>query len=115
MPIKSRKYKVEEVHEDVKDKKQILAKTQRLARLPSSDAVVQQIPLKPAVFHGRDVIIEKITQLLMEKHLTSVFSAQVGWELHTSATDVFLSRTSVALGVVQQLLIKALFLPENIF
>ena len=57
--------KVNDVHEDVK---KILAKTQRSATLPSSSNVVQQMPLKPAAFHGRDVIIEEITQWLLKFH-----------------------------------------------
>ena len=79
--------KVDDVHEDVK---KILAKTQRSATLPSSDTVVQQMPLKPAVFHGRDVIIEEITQLLTKEETSRVFSAQVGWErlqLHWALSD----------------------------
>ena len=65
------------MHEDVV--KQIRAKTQRSATLPS-DTIVQQMPLKPAVFHGRDVIIEEITQLLIKEETSCVFSAQAGWE-----------------------------------
>ena len=61
--------KIDDVHEDVK---KILAKTKRSATLPPSDTVVQQIPLKPAVFHGRDVIIEEITQLLIKEETSRV-------------------------------------------
>ena len=61
--------KVTEMHEDLV--KQIRAKTQWSATLPSSDTIVQQMPLKPAVFHGRDVIIEEITQLLIKEGLYS--------------------------------------------
>ena len=107
--------KVDDVHEDVQhvtnrvvdmheDVKQILAKTQRSATLPSSDIVVQQMPLKPAVFHGRDVIIEEITQLLIKEETSRVCILGAGG----------MGKTSVALGVVEQPLIKTRFLPENI-
>ena len=91
------------MHEDVKDMKQILAKTRRSATLPSSDTVVQQMPLKPAVFHGRDVIIEEITQLLIEETSRVCILGAGG-----------MGKTSVSLGVVEQPLIKTRFLSENI-
>ena len=94
--------KVIEMHEDVV--KQIRAKTQRSATLPSSDTVFQQMPLKPAVFHGRDAIIEEITQLLIKEETSRVCILGAGG----------MGKTSVALGVVEQPLIKARFLPENI-
>ena len=94
--------KVIEMHEDVV--KQIRAKTQRSATLPSSDTVVQQMPLKPAVFHGRDVIIEEITQLLIKEETSRVCILGAGG----------MGKTSVSLGVVEQPLIKTHFLPENI-
>ena len=84
--------------------KQILAKTRRSATLPSSDSVVQQMPLKPAVFYGRDVIIKEITQLLVKEETSRVCILGAGG----------MGKTSVALGVVEQSLIKARFLPENI-
>ena len=55
-----------DVHEDVKDMEQILPKTQRSA------TVVQQMPLKPAVFHGQDHVIEEITQLLVKEETSRV-------------------------------------------
>ena len=85
--------------------KQTRAKTQRSATLPSSDTVVQQMPLKPAVFHGRDVIIEEITQLLIKEETSRVCILGAGG----------MGKTSVSLGVVEQPLIKTRFLPENIF
>ena len=85
--------------------KQTRAKTQRSATLPSSDTVVQQVPLKPAVFHGRDVIIEEITQLLIKEETSRVCILGAGG----------MGKTSVSLGVVEQPLIKTRFLPENIF
>ena len=94
--------KVTEMHEDVV--KQIQAKTQRSATLPSPESIVQQMPLKPAVFHGRDVIIEEITQLLIKEETSRVCILGAGG----------MGKTSVALGVVEQSLIKARFLPENI-
>ena len=92
------------MHEDVKDMKQILANTQRSATLPSSTNIVQQMPLKPAVFHGRDVIVEEITQLLIKEETSRVCILGAGG----------MGKTSVALGVVERSLIKARFLPENI-
>ena len=86
------------------DVKQILVKTQRSATLPSSATVVQQMPLKPAVFHGRDVIIDEITQLLTKEETSRVCILGPGG----------MGKTSVALGVVDQPLIKARFLPENV-
>ena len=94
--------KVIEMHEDVI--KQIRAKTQRSATLPSSDTIVQQMPLKPAVFYGRDVIIEEITQLLIKEETSRVCILGAGG----------MGKTSVSLGVVEQSLIKTRFLPENI-
>ena len=109
--------KVDDVHEDVQhvanrvvdmheDVKHILAKTQRSAMLPSesSDTVIQKMPLKPAVFHGRDVIIAEITQLLVKEETSRVCILGTGG----------MGKTSVALGVVEQPLIKARFIPENI-
>ena len=93
--------KVVDMHEDVK---QILAKTQRSATLPSSANVVQQMPLKPAVFHGRDVIIEEITQLLIKEETSRVCILGAGG----------MGKTSVSLGVVEQSLIKERYSPENI-
>ena len=61
--------KVVDMHEDVK---LILAKTQQSATLPLSANVVQQMPMKPAVFHGRDVIIDQITR--SEEHTSELQS-----------------------------------------
>ena len=93
----------QQVHEDVKDIKQILIKTQQSATLRSSNTVAQQMPLKPGVFHGRDVIIEEITQLLMKEETSRICILGPGG----------MGKTSVSLGVVEQPLIKARFLPEN--
>ena len=92
------------MHEDVKDMKQILAKTQQSATLPPSGTVVQQMPLKPAVFYGRDLVIEEITQLLVKEETSRVCILGAGG----------MGKTSVALGVVEQPLINARFLPKNI-
>ena len=62
------------------------------------------MPLKPAVFHGRDVIIEEITQLLIVEETSRVCILGAGG----------MGKTSVSLGVVEQSLINARFLPENI-
>ena len=82
----------------------MLAKT-RSATLRSSDTdrVVQQMPLKPGVFHGRDDIIEEITQLLMNEETSRICILGPGG----------MGKTSVSLGVVEQPLVKARFLPEN--
>ena len=93
--------KVHGVHEDVKNMKYII--TRRSTTLRSSDTVVQQMPLKPGVFHGRDEIIEEITQLLMEDTSRVCILGPGG-----------MGKTSVSLGVVEQPLIKARFLPENL-
>ena len=84
--------------------KQILAKTRRSATLPSSDTVVQQMPLKPAVFHGQDVIIEEITQLLIKEETSRVCILGAGG----------MGKTSVSLSVVERPLIKTRFLSKNI-
>ena len=62
------------------------------------------MPLKPAVFYGRDVIIEEITQLLIKEETSRVCILGAGG----------MGKTSVSLGVVEQHLIKTRFLPENI-
>ena len=95
---------VDDVHKEVKNIMQILAETQRSATLWSSDTVVQQMPLKPSVFHGRDDIIEEVTQLLMKEETSRVCILGAGG----------IGKTSVSLGVVEQLLIKTRFLPENL-
>ena len=61
------------------------------------------MPLKPGVFHGRDEIIEDITQLLMKEETSRVCILGPGG----------MGKTSVSLGVVEQPLVKARFLPEN--
>ena len=60
------------------------------------------MPLKPAVFHGRDVIIKEITQLLIKEETSRVSILGAGG----------MGKTSVALAVVEQSLIKARFLPH---
>ena len=83
---------------------QILAKTQQSATLPPSANLVQQMPLKPTVFHGRDTIIEEISQLLIKEETSRV-----------CVLGAFgMGKTSVSLGVVEQPLIKSRFPPENI-
>ena len=91
------------MYEGVEDIKQFLAKTQRSATLCSSDTIVQQMPLKPGVFHGRDDIIEEITQLLMKEETSRVCILGPGG----------MGKTSVSLGVVEHPLVNARFLPEN--
>ena len=96
--------KVDDMHEDVKNIKEIQVKTQRSTTLRSSDAVVQQMPLKPGVFHGRDDIIEEITQLLMKEDTSRVCILGPGG----------IGKTSISLAVVEQPFIKARFPPENL-
>ena len=88
------------MHEDLK---QILAKTQRSATLPSSADIVQQMPLKPAVFNGRDAIKE-IAQLLIEEETSRVCILGAGG----------MGMTSNAESAVKQPLIKARFAPGDI-
>ena len=91
--------KVDVLHEDMKN----FAET-RESVLRSSDIVVQQIPLKPGVFHGRDDIIEEITQLLMKEETSRVCILGPGG----------MGKTSVSLGVVEHPLIVARFPPKNL-
>ena len=58
----------DDVHKDMKNIMQILAETERSATLfpGSSDTVVQQMPSKPEVFHGRDNIIGGVTQTVTQ-------------------------------------------------
>ena len=87
----------------VTDIERLLAKSQQSATLRSSDTVVQRMPPKPAVFHGRDDIIEEISQLLMKEETSRICILGPGG----------MGKTSVSLGIVEQPLIKARFLPEN--
>ena len=80
------------------------AEARESATLRSSDIVVQQMPLTPMVFHGRDDIIEEITQLLMKEITCRVCILGSGG----------IGKTSVSLGVVEHPVIKARFLPENL-
>ena len=92
----------QQVHEDVKDIKQILAKTHQSATRPS-DVVRQRMPLKPEVFHGRDGIVQEITQLLMKEETSRICILGPGG----------MGKTSISLGVVEQPLVEARFRPEN--
>ena len=83
---------VDDAHEDLKNMKQSLAKTQQSAMLPSSDTVFQQMPLKPAIFYGRDLVTEEITQLLVKEETSRVCVLGPGGT----------GKTSVALGIVEQ-------------
>ena len=78
----------QQVHEDVKDIKQILAKTHQSATRPS-DVVRQRMPLKPEVFHGRDGIVQEITYLLMKEETSRICILGPGG----------MGKTSVSLGV----------------
>ena len=91
--------KVDVVHEDVKDIKQILAKTRRSATLRPSEVIRQEMPLKPEIFHGRDDVIEEITQFLVREESSRVCILGPGG----------MGKTSVALGVVEQPLVEARF------
>jgi tetratricopeptide (TPR) repeat protein len=92
--------KVDVVHEDVRDIKQILARTRQSTTFPPMDTVTrQQIPLKPPVFHGRDSLVEEISQSLMEEETARVCILGPGG----------MGKTSVALAVVELSLIKERF------
>ena len=93
----------QQVHEDVKDIKQILAKTRQSAT-PPSDIFRQQMPLKPEVFHGRDDIVQEITQLLMKEEKSRICILGPGG----------MGKTSISLAVVEQPLVEARFTPENL-
>ena len=60
------------IKQDVKNIEQFLADAQRPATLHSSDTFVQQMPLKPGIFHERDDIIDEITQLLMKEETSCI-------------------------------------------
>jgi tetratricopeptide (TPR) repeat protein len=86
------------------DIKQILAKSRRLATvLPSNTVIRQQIPLKPAVFHGRDGLVEEITHLLMKEETSRVCILGPGG----------MGKTAVLLAVVESSLIKERFSAGN--
>ena len=95
--------KVGDVHKEMKNLMHMVD-TRLLATLRSSGTAVQQMPLKPGVFHGRDIIIEEITQLFMKEETSRV----------CILGPCGMGKTSVSLGVVEQPLIKARFLPENV-
>jgi tetratricopeptide (TPR) repeat protein len=100
--------KVDGMREELKNIKEILAESlpeiRRSATLCTSDTVYQQMPLKPGVFYGRDEIIEEITHLLMKEETSRICILGPGG----------MGKTSVSLGVVEQLFIKTRFLPENL-
>ena len=91
----------QQVRGDVKDIKQILAKTQQSAI--RSDVVRQEMPLKPEVFHGRDGIVQEIIQSLMKEETSRVCILGPGG----------MGKTSISLAVVEQPLVEARFPPEN--
>jgi ATP-dependent Clp protease ATP-binding subunit ClpA len=92
----------EQVRGEVKDIKQILAKSQQSATR-SSDVVRQEMPLKPEVFHGRDGTVQEITQLLMKEETSRICILGPGG----------MGKTSISLAVVEQPLVEARFPPEN--
>jgi len=96
--------KVDIVYEDVKGIKQILAKTRHSATLLLMDKVIrQQIPLKPAVFHGREGLVEEIAQSLMKEETSRICILGPGG----------MGKTSVLLAVVELPLIKERFPAGN--
>ena len=95
--------KIDDVHEDVKDIKQILAKTRRSAPRRISDGVVQQMPLKPEIFHGRGNIVKEIALLLMKEETSRICILGAGG----------MGKTSVSLGVVEKPIVEARFPPDN--
>jgi Cdc6-like AAA superfamily ATPase len=83
-------YAVDDMHEDVKDIRQILAKTARRSAMP--DTVIRQgIPLKPEIFHGRDGLVEEIARSLMKAETSRVCILGPGG----------MGKTSVLLAVVE--------------
>ncbi|KDR66877.1 hypothetical protein GALMADRAFT_258757 [Galerina marginata CBS 339.88] len=77
---------------------------QRLATMrPSDTAVLQEIPLKPEIFHGRENLVEEISQLLTKEETSRVCILGPGG----------MGKTSVSLAVVESPLVRARFLPRN--
>ena len=91
------------VREDVNNIRQVLAKAQQ-SPTPSLATIAQQMPLKPEVVHGRDDIIDEITQLLMKEETSRICIFGLGG----------MGKTSVSLGVSEHPLVKTWFLPENL-
>ncbi|KDR66873.1 hypothetical protein GALMADRAFT_147526 [Galerina marginata CBS 339.88] len=77
---------------------------QRLAALrPADTAVLQQTPLKPEIFHGRENLVTEISQLLTTEETSRVCILGPGG----------MGKTSVSLAVVESPLVQARFLPRN--
>ena len=75
-------------------------------RLDQSDTVVQQqMPLTPEIFHGRETLVQDITQLLIKEESSRVCILGPGG----------MGKTSVSLAVVESTRIKAHFFPEHLF
>jgi hypothetical protein len=81
-----------------------LLKSKRSATPLASDTVVRhQMPLKPEIFHGRDDLVDEISQWLVKKETAHVCLLGPGG----------MGKTSVSLAVVELPLIKEHFLGGN--
>ncbi|KDR71140.1 hypothetical protein GALMADRAFT_75384 [Galerina marginata CBS 339.88] len=72
--------------------------------LPSETAVQQEIPLKPEIFHGRDDLVNEISQLLVKEETSRVCILGPGG----------MGKTSVSLAVVESPLVQEHFPDGNI-
>src|SRR5258708_4297732 len=81
-----------------------ISKSKRSATTIPSDTVVRhQIPLKPEIFHGRDDLVEGITQWLLKKETVRVCLLGPGG----------MGKTSVALAVIERPPIRKQFPGAN--
>ncbi|KDR85865.1 hypothetical protein GALMADRAFT_234980 [Galerina marginata CBS 339.88] len=100
--------KVDDIYRDVKH---VAARVEefhdlleRSAMVPRPDMVaLQQIPLKPEVFHGRNSLVEEIVQLLVKEETSRVCILGPGG----------MGKTSVSLAVVESPLIQERFAHGN--
>ncbi|EDR10070.1 uncharacterized protein LACBIDRAFT_325656 [Laccaria bicolor S238N-H82] len=67
--------------------------------------VQQQMPLKPEIFHGREILVQDIARLLIKEESSRVCILGAGG----------MGKTSVSLAVVESALIKTHFSPEHLF
>jgi len=81
-----------------------ISKSKRSAATITSDTVVRhQIPLKPEIFHGRDDLVEEITQWLLRKETARACLLGPGG----------MGKTSVALAVIERPPIRKQFPGAN--
>jgi tetratricopeptide (TPR) repeat protein len=92
---------VEQMANKVDNISTYLLKSKRSATTLASDTVVRhQMPLKPEIFHGRDDLVDEISQWLVQKETARVCLLGPGG----------MGKTSVSLAVVELPLIKEHFL-----